>query len=53
MADLYDRVKKWKTDFEQRHKTAPIGNYYADAASGLIIALQEIDAERFKRERES
>ena len=46
--DLYARVEKWQRDFLKRARNGE-GQYYADASSGLAIALQEIDRERYDR----
>lgn len=47
----YDRIERWMRDFLGRAATDPseTSRYYADAASGLAIALQEIDRVRYDR----
>lgn len=50
-ATLYDRVEAWQKEFLRRHFSGSHGSasYYGDAASGLAIALQEIDRDRYDR----
>lgn len=50
--NLYERINEWMTRFYGWARDGSHGNeaYYRDAASGLGIALQEIDRERYDRE---
>jgi len=45
---LYDEVERWQKNFLKQHVLTRL-QYYADAASGLAIALQVIDRERYDR----
>lgn len=48
--ELYERIEQWMINF-YRMATEPGRNqeYYVNAASGLGIALQEIDKERYMK----
>lgn len=45
---LYERIEKWQRSFVKRYQNGE-GQYYNDAASGLALALQEIDRDRYDR----
>lgn len=50
--ELYERVREWQLQF-YRYAAANAGGtvwpYYDDAASGLAIALQEIDRKQYDK----
>lgn len=48
--DLYSRIENWQRHFyKMSTEGRGAGDYYTSAASGMAIALQEIDKERFDR----
>lgn len=49
--EMYDKVKAWRDQFDGFAKEGRSPQqYYEGMASGLNIALQEIDRERYDRE---
>lgn len=50
VSSKYDRIERWLIGFYEKAATQPaLRDYYSNAASGLSIALQEIDRERYDR----
>jgi hypothetical protein len=49
--EIYDGVERWMREFYDKAATNFNGTpaYYENAASGLALALQEIDNERYER----
>lgn len=51
MKTVYDAIKAWRDQFNERAQIdPPLAEYYRGMVSGLTIALQEIDRERYDRE---